>query len=238
MIPERAPSDALPANNIGTRLDTGMNTYPEIGRRLSQELTRVTDTQGLDLMPLADLRARLNEGAGANFTAAMQPISPDEYGRLRDATEGVENDMRDALAARELDAFIEHSDGRTYRIPACYWGTFHDYRPLVGAGLFTDASHGEFALEFNGRGVFLSRPQVEAKWPASYAVRLWNTSDIKQWITGSELTNIKDAVKAFLKESGAKGMTLTFESVWRDVHGNRGRGRPTNSAKPQGGQTS
>ncbi len=116
-------------------------------------------------MPLDDLRAHLLEGAGALVTGTPPGAETDSSRALNKATDNVAGDMRRALAANDLTAYVEHPDGRIYRIPPCYWGSFHDYRPLAGAGFCSDRSHGDFALEFDGRGVFVSLEQADAKWP-------------------------------------------------------------------------
>ncbi len=102
------------------------------------------------------------------FDASAIPgarLSEDELKMKTQAAEAVETALREALQSGDVDAFVHHLDGRIFRIPNCYWGSFHDYRPLTGEGFLSDQSHGPLAQILNGCGVFLDKVKADAKWP-------------------------------------------------------------------------
>lgn len=209
-----------------------MGNYSELGLRLSQGLTRVSNIEQLQLMPLIEVRGRLHISNGIPDIMALPP-RVDDFKRLFEAVDCIDEMVRLALVERELNAFVEHSDGRIYRIPNFYWGTFHDYRPLTGAGFFTDPSHGQLAESLNGCGVFLARQEVEEKWPAIVEGPIWTTDKMEKWWKLGNYTNGKTARNAFMKLPNTSGLCSTFEQAWKDGHPHAHQGRPNKSEESQ-----
>ena len=141
-----------------------MTTPSSIGERLSRELTPTGAASAPELLPLAEVRERVVR----QFNAAVTPGAHLSKAKLKSkslAADRVESELRKALQDRVVDAYVHHPDSRLFRIPACYWGSFHDYRPLNEAGFLTDAAHGKLAFELNGQGVFLDKHKADANWP-------------------------------------------------------------------------
>jgi hypothetical protein len=134
-----------------------------LGESLSRELTPV-NRPALELLPLAEVCDRLAHRLDALVERGAQ-LSVRKLKAKMAAAEGVEGELRAALQSREFEAFVYHRDGRLFGIPANYWGSFHDFRPLAGEGFCADGEHGQLAFELNGQGVFLDKHQANAKWP-------------------------------------------------------------------------
>lgn len=94
-----------------------------------------------------------------------------------------------------------------------------------------NAASRQFALIAEVGELQFDRAQVqsatqEPKGQRQAAPEPFSIPEMKKWINGHpEYTNVKSARNAFVGEDRAKGLSASFEGVWREVHG-RTRGRP------------
>lgn len=197
-----------------------------VGALLSHELVQLTDSERPPLMSLQESREHV-------WLALGLPQFSDKIGDFEETSQRtnaqmrVETTIRAALQARHLDSYVSDHDGRWFRIPVRYWGSFHDFRALAGSGFFTELSHGGQALALNGQPVFFSRPQIVEKWPPDGGPdEDWTVSKVKAWCKKEGFTNGKKARNAFMRLKGAKGRAAWFEHIWAAAHPDNKQGRP------------
>ena len=93
------------------------------------------------------------------------------------------------LSTGKLDTFVSDASGNFLHIPPAYWGGFHAYRPLAGAGFCADADlHGSLAGEVDGRPIFIEEVHLRglaAAPPADVPVRMRpqvSGPALKEWV--------------------------------------------------------
>jgi hypothetical protein len=124
----------------------------EIGHRLSSELVEVSFASLDDLAPFASLR---DEFAAVMFPNGFPDVEADPKSAVA-ASEKLTEAVRAVLAEDVLAAYVRSSDGLYWKIPRDYWGSFHDFRPLAGAGFCAvEAKHGSDAAKLNDRPMFV-----------------------------------------------------------------------------------
>jgi hypothetical protein len=150
-----------------------MTVNTRLGDELSRNLTPVKDDDAPELLPLSEVRDRLLRAHGA-MVASVKDLPAAELTAKMAAVDQVEDELRQALLSGEILAYVERDDGRLFRIPDIYWGSFHAFRPLGGEGFcsdymhdYRDGEHRAKATRFNKQGVFLDKRQADGKWPSA-----------------------------------------------------------------------
>jgi len=190
-----------------------------MGAALTQQMSPFTSTDFGTMVPLVEARNRI--------AATFPPLdtngtpSAEAMTTAAEASDAITDQLRQLLKSGAVPAFVVKSDGSLWCIPSGYWGSFHDFRPLAGAGFFTEASHGALAHGLNDAGVFVgSGALVKAMSPAAVTVAATrrSRSAMETWLNGvlAKLPVRSHSKGDFAAEAARRfgTNTFTFNAAW------------------------
>lgn len=193
-----------------------------MGAALSQQMSPVTPAEFGSMVPLSEARNRV----AATFLPLDTDSTPSAEAMATAAkvSDAITEHLRYLLKSGAVPAVVVKSDGSLWRIPSGYWGSFHDFRPLAGAGFFTEASHGALAHGLSDAGVFVGSADLVMSLSAG-TVRAATTAGgvnrLKPWLeTKLDGTSPDKSTRAEIAAEGGALFSVSanaFNTVWQTV---------------------
>lgn len=189
-----------------------------LGLALSQGLTPVLLPELGPLITIEEARQRV---ATTFPPVDLTENAPERIASASSVADAMMEALRVILRSTEVRSVVCEDANKIWRVPAAYWGSFHDYRPLSGLGFFAEHSHGALALRLNDLGVHISKPDFERAMEGASVARKSSAktrSAMQQWL-GEQLATLpvksrsrdefqQDAIKRF----GVSG--TAFAAAW------------------------